>query len=69
MSCKKPCPSILVRPCRTIVDDKFVVLVEQLPPGQTVTIHSLLHSEDDDYWEAFGHYISDDKGVVNGKVV
>lgn len=69
MSGKKPCPSIFIRPCRAIVDEKFVVLVQQLPPGQAVTIHALLHSEDEDFWEAFGHYTADDRGVVNGNNV
>lgn len=41
------------------------MLVQQLPTGQAVTIHALLHSEDNDFWEAFGHYIADDSGVVN----
>ncbi|XP_076120682.1 acyl-CoA thioesterase 19 [Alosa pseudoharengus] len=65
MSGKEPCPVIFVRPCRSSVDDNCVVLVQHLPPGLAVTIHALIHSEDDDFWEAFGHYISDDRGSVN----
>ncbi|XP_031419984.1 acyl-CoA thioesterase 19 [Clupea harengus] len=65
MAGKEPCPLIVVRPSRCIVDEKFLVLVQNLPPGLAVTVHALIHSEDDDFWEAFGHYISDDRGCVN----
>ncbi|XP_063053093.1 acyl-CoA thioesterase 19 [Engraulis encrasicolus] len=65
MAGKDPCPLIVVRPYRSSVDDKLVVLVEKLPPRLEVTLHALLHSEDGDFWEAFGHYVSDDKGCVD----
>ncbi|GLD48233.1 acyl-coenzyme A thioesterase 4-like isoform X1 [Lates japonicus] len=58
-------PILSVFPSRALVDEKFKVLVENLPPGCPVTIHSLHHSEDQDYWEAYGHYISDDRGKVS----
>ena len=69
MAGKEPCPLIVVRPSRCIVDEKFLVLVQNLPPGLAVTVHALIHSEDDDFWEAFGHYISDDRGCVNGRLI
>lgn len=43
------------------------MLVENLPPGSPVTLHSLHHSEDKDYWESYGHYVSDHKGIVSGE--
>ncbi|XP_070785453.1 peroxisomal succinyl-coenzyme A thioesterase-like [Enoplosus armatus] len=59
-------PLILsVRPTRALVDEKFKVWVENLPPGSPVTLHSLHCSEDKDFWEAYGHYISDHRGTVS----
>nr|XP_046235351.1 acyl-coenzyme A thioesterase 5-like [Scatophagus argus]XP_046235353.1 acyl-coenzyme A thioesterase 5-like [Scatophagus argus] len=60
------CPPILsVHPTRGLVDETFKVVVENLPPGRPVTLHSLHQSEDKDYWEAYGHYISDHRGMVS----
>lgn len=58
-------PYLSAHPARALVDEKIKVLVENLPPGLQVTLHSLHHSEDKDYWEAFGHYISNHRGVVS----
>ncbi|CAG04136.1 unnamed protein product [Tetraodon nigroviridis] len=58
-------PYLSAHPARALVDEKIKVLVENLPPGLPVTLHSLHHSEDKDYWEAFGHYVSDHRGVVS----
>ncbi|XP_067437483.1 peroxisomal succinyl-coenzyme A thioesterase-like isoform X1 [Thunnus thynnus] len=58
-------PILSVLPTRALVDEKFKVLVENLPAGSPVTLHSLHHSEDKDYWEAYAHYISDHKGTVS----
>ncbi|XP_040004924.1 peroxisomal succinyl-coenzyme A thioesterase-like [Xiphias gladius] len=58
-------PILSVLPIRALVDEKFKVLVENLPPGSPVTIRSLHHSEDRDYWEAYGHFISDHRGTVS----
>lgn len=60
-------PILSVSPSRALVDEKFQVLVENLPPGSPVTLHSLHCSEDRDYWESYGHYISDHKGIVSGE--
>ncbi|XP_045928585.1 peroxisomal succinyl-coenzyme A thioesterase-like isoform X1 [Micropterus dolomieu] len=57
-------PILSVLPSRALVDQKFKVVVENLPPGSPVTLHSLHHSEENDFWEAFGHYISDHGGTV-----
>ncbi|CAL8386321.1 peroxisomal succinyl-coenzyme A thioesterase isoform X1 [Gadus morhua] len=53
-----------VHPSRGLVDEKFRVEVENLPPACPVTLHCLHRSEDQDHWEAFGHYCSDHSGTV-----
>ncbi|XP_041636232.1 peroxisomal succinyl-coenzyme A thioesterase-like [Cheilinus undulatus] len=58
-------PVLSVRPTRALVDEMFKVVVENLPPASPVTLHSLHFSEDKDYWEAYGHYMSDHRGTVN----
>ncbi|XP_023147546.1 acyl-coenzyme A thioesterase 1-like isoform X2 [Amphiprion ocellaris] len=58
-------PIVSVLPTRGLVDEKFKVLVENLPPGRPVTVRSLHHSDNDHYWEAFGFYTSDHRGTVN----
>ncbi|XP_046878753.1 acyl-CoA thioesterase 18 isoform X1 [Hypomesus transpacificus] len=57
-------PFLSVQPTRALVDEKVQVVVKNLTQGLAVTLHSLHQSEDNDYWEAFGHYISDDSGTV-----
>ncbi|XP_076731798.1 acyl-coenzyme A thioesterase 1 isoform X1 [Maylandia zebra] len=58
-------PILSVTPSRALVDEKFKVLVENLPPGYPVTVRSLHNSEDKHDWEAYGHYVSDHSGVVS----
>nr|XP_023694720.1 acyl-coenzyme A thioesterase 4-like isoform X1 [Paramormyrops kingsleyae] len=58
------CPLLEVRPSRGLVDEKFQIAVENLPPAHKVTLHSLHQSEDGDFWEAFGFYVSDADGRV-----
>ncbi|CAB1331604.1 unnamed protein product [Coregonus sp. 'balchen'] len=57
-------PVMTVKPSRALFDEKFHVVVGNLPPTQEVTLHSLHQSEDTDYWEAFGHYVSDAQGRI-----
>ncbi|XP_028813581.1 acyl-CoA thioesterase 19 isoform X2 [Denticeps clupeoides] len=64
MSGRQPCPVLSVHPTRALVDEGFAVMVEMLPPGFAVTLRALIHSEDNDFWEAYGHYVSDDTGCV-----
>ncbi|XP_024148106.1 acyl-coenzyme A thioesterase 1 [Oryzias melastigma] len=58
-------PVLSVQPSRALVDEKFSVQVENLPPGCPVTVRSLYQSEDKDFWEAYGHYVSDHRGTVS----
>lgn len=60
------CPLLSVQPSRAQVDEKVQIVVMNLLPNQKVTLHSLHQSEDKDFWEAFGHYISDEYGTVTG---
>ncbi|XP_029017024.1 peroxisomal succinyl-coenzyme A thioesterase-like isoform X2 [Betta splendens] len=62
---QSPRPILSVAPIRALVDEKFKVSVENLPPAAPVTVHSLHQSEDQDCWEAYGHYISDHRGTVS----
>ncbi|KAM8908393.1 acyl-coenzyme A thioesterase 1-like isoform 2-T2 [Spinachia spinachia] len=58
-------PVLSVVPSRALVDEAFRVSVQNLPPGCAVTLHSLHRSEEEDLWEAFGHYVSDQNGSVS----
>ncbi|KAM3588164.1 uncharacterized protein V6R79_023117 [Siganus canaliculatus] len=58
-------PLLSVHPVRALVDETLTVTVENLDPGSAVTLHSLHQSEDKDYWEAYGHYVSDHRGSVS----
>ncbi|KAG1953515.1 acyl-coenzyme A thioesterase 1-like isoform X2 [Pimephales promelas] len=61
---KGTCPLLSVQPCRGLLDEKFQIVIMNLLPNQEVTIYCLHQSEDKDFWEAFGHYISDEHGTV-----
>ncbi|XP_043092930.1 bile acid-CoA:amino acid N-acyltransferase-like [Puntigrus tetrazona] len=62
----RTCPLLSVQPRRGLVDEKFQFAVTNLKPNQKVTLHSLHQSDDRDFWEAFGHYVSDEQGSVTG---
>lgn len=59
-----PRPLLSVCPLRCMADEQFEVRVQCLVPAVRVTLHALLQSEDGDFWEAFGHYVSNDLGTV-----
>lgn len=48
------------------MDEKFVARVQNVLPGLQLTVHALHKCEDGHSWEAFGHYISDATGTVDG---
>uniref|UniRef100_A0A8C4RUK5 Bile acid-CoA:amino acid N-acyltransferase-like n=1 Tax=Erpetoichthys calabaricus TaxID=27687 RepID=A0A8C4RUK5_ERPCA len=58
-------PKIIAQPTRGLVDEKIYIRVSNLIPNKKFTLRCLLQSEDKDLWHAYGHYISDDIGVVN----
>lgn len=55
-----------VHPSRALVDEEFVILVQNVPPGSPMTLHALHCSEDGHRWEACGHYVADSSGSING---
>ncbi|XP_061617340.1 peroxisomal succinyl-coenzyme A thioesterase-like [Phyllopteryx taeniolatus] len=65
MSQAAPPPILSLAPTRALVDEAFRVRVENLPPGAPVTLRCLHQSEDKDFWEAYGHYVSDATGTVS----
>uniref|UniRef100_A0A672F9P0 Acyl-CoA thioesterase 19 n=1 Tax=Salarias fasciatus TaxID=181472 RepID=A0A672F9P0_SALFA len=54
-----------VNPSRGLMDEKFVILVQNAPPGSELTVHALHQCDDGHGWDAFAHYISDATGRVN----
>uniref|UniRef100_A0A3B4Y3S2 Acyl-coenzyme A thioesterase 4-like n=1 Tax=Seriola lalandi dorsalis TaxID=1841481 RepID=A0A3B4Y3S2_SERLL len=62
---KQCCVKLSVQPSRGLMDEKFVVLVQSVPPGFQLTVHALHQCEDGHSWEAFGHYTADASGNVN----
>ncbi|KAM3608858.1 uncharacterized protein V6R79_005767 [Siganus canaliculatus] len=65
MDMNQDCVKLSVHPTRGLVDEKFLVLVQNAPPGFPLTVHALHHCEDGHSWEAFGHYTSSAAGTVN----
>uniref|UniRef100_A0A1A7XC34 Acyl-CoA thioesterase 19 n=1 Tax=Iconisemion striatum TaxID=60296 RepID=A0A1A7XC34_9TELE len=54
-----------VQPSRGLMDEKFVVIVQNADPGSQLTVHALHQCEDGHSWQAFAHYIADATGTVN----
>ncbi|XP_029008250.1 acyl-coenzyme A thioesterase 3-like [Betta splendens] len=65
MEGKKRPVKLSVHPSRGLVDEKFTVLVQNVPPGFQLTVHALHQCEDGHSWHAFGHYTADSTGAVN----
>uniref|UniRef100_A0A3Q4BTR7 Uncharacterized protein n=1 Tax=Mola mola TaxID=94237 RepID=A0A3Q4BTR7_MOLML len=65
MDRQKCCVKLSVRPSRGLLDEKFAVLVQNVPPGFQLTVHARHKCEDGHSWEAFGHYTADASGTVN----
>ncbi|XP_051979375.1 acyl-CoA thioesterase 19 [Xyrauchen texanus] len=57
-------PLLSVHPSSCLVDEEIQVQVEHLHADSKITLHTLIHSDDGDDWEAFGHYTSDSSGTV-----
>lgn len=66
MEMKQCIVKLMVQPSRGLIDEKFIVLVQKVPPGFQLTVHALHKCEDGHSWEAFGHYTSNATGTVNG---
>ncbi|XP_042338572.1 acyl-coenzyme A thioesterase 1-like, partial [Plectropomus leopardus] len=57
--------TLSVQPSRGLVDEKFIVLVQNVFPGLQLTVHALHQCEQRDCWEAFAHYTANANGTVN----
>ncbi|KAL7403380.1 hypothetical protein ABVT39_028280 [Epinephelus coioides] len=65
MDIKQYCVKLSVKPSRGLMDEVFIVLVQNVFPGFQLTIHALHQCEDGHSWEAFGHYTANASGTVN----
>ena len=63
---RKQCVSLSVQPSRGLMDQKFIVLVQNILPGFKLTVHAFHQCEEGNKWEAYGHYTADATGTVNG---
>ncbi|XP_051889567.1 acyl-coenzyme A thioesterase 5-like isoform X2 [Pristis pectinata] len=57
-------PKIKAEPARGLVDEPVKLEITHLVPNQQITLHSQLLSEDNDWWMAYAHYVSDSEGSV-----
>ncbi|XP_038163479.1 peroxisomal succinyl-coenzyme A thioesterase-like [Cyprinodon tularosa] len=62
---KQCCVTLSVQPSRGLVDEKFIVLVQNALPSSQLTIRALHQCEDGHSWHSFAHYTSDATGAVN----
>ncbi|KAI3370573.1 hypothetical protein L3Q82_007142 [Scortum barcoo] len=65
MDIQPSCVKLSVQPSRGLMDEKFVVLVQNATPGFQLTVHALHQCEDGHSWEAFAHYTANATGTVN----
>uniref|UniRef100_A0A7N8YLX9 Peroxisomal succinyl-coenzyme A thioesterase-like n=1 Tax=Mastacembelus armatus TaxID=205130 RepID=A0A7N8YLX9_9TELE len=61
----KSCVNLWVQPTRGLMDEKFVVLVQNVLPGSQLTVRAFHRCEDGHSWEAFAHYNANTSGTVN----
>lgn len=66
MDSSRPLVQLSVHPTRGLMDEKISIIVQNAPPGLQLTVSGLHHCEDGHSWEAFGHYLSDATGTVDG---
>ncbi|XP_074489667.1 peroxisomal succinyl-coenzyme A thioesterase-like isoform X2 [Sebastes fasciatus] len=65
MDRKQGCVKLSVEPSRGLMDEKFIVLVQNVFPGSQLTIYALYQCDDGHSWEAFAHYTANTTGTVN----
>ncbi|KAM9753425.1 peroxisomal succinyl-coenzyme A thioesterase-like isoform 1-T1 [Menidia menidia] len=65
MEGKQCCVKLSVQPSRGQVDEKLLVLVQNVPPGLPLTVRAAHQCEDGHSWHAFAHYNADATGTVN----
>ncbi|CAN9498826.1 unnamed protein product [Ophioblennius macclurei] len=59
------CLQLSVSPSQGLVDEQFVILVQNARPCSQLTVHSFHQCDDGHSWDAFAHYMSDATGNVN----
>uniref|UniRef100_A0A7N8Y3M7 Peroxisomal succinyl-coenzyme A thioesterase-like n=1 Tax=Mastacembelus armatus TaxID=205130 RepID=A0A7N8Y3M7_9TELE len=62
---RESCVNLWVQPTRGLMDEKFVVLVQNVLPGSQLTVRAFHRCEDGHSWEAFAHYNANTSGTVN----
>ncbi|KAM8892687.1 peroxisomal succinyl-coenzyme A thioesterase-like isoform 1-T2 [Spinachia spinachia] len=65
MDGKQCCVKLSVHPSRGLVDEKFLILVQNVLPGFQLTVYAFYRCEDGHRWEAFAHYTANASGTVN----
>ncbi|XP_037623888.1 peroxisomal succinyl-coenzyme A thioesterase-like isoform X1 [Sebastes umbrosus] len=65
MDRKQCCVKLSVEPSRGLMDEKFVVLVQNVFPGSQLTVYALYQCEGGYSWESFAHYTANATGTVN----
>ncbi|XP_038868241.1 acyl-coenzyme A thioesterase 1-like isoform X2 [Salvelinus namaycush] len=61
----RPVPFLTAKPNRALIDEPITLEGRHLPPHSPITVCARMHNEDGDLWEAFSHYNTDGRGVVN----
>lgn len=61
----RPAPFLTAKPNRALIDEPITLEGRHLPPHSPITVRARMHNEDGDLWEAFSHYNTDGRGVVN----
>ncbi|XP_077598991.1 peroxisomal succinyl-coenzyme A thioesterase-like isoform X1 [Stigmatopora nigra] len=54
-----------VTPCRGLVDEKLVILVQSTLPGARLTLRAFHRCDDGHEWEAFAHYLTNATGCLD----
>ncbi|XP_075945918.1 uncharacterized protein LOC142947931 [Anarhichas minor] len=65
MDRKQCCVKLSVQPSRGLMDEKFIVLVQNVLPGSQLTVYAFYQCEGGHSWEAFAHYTANAAGTVN----
>ncbi|XP_037308192.2 acyl-coenzyme A thioesterase 1-like isoform X2 [Pungitius pungitius] len=65
MDRKQRCVKLSVQPSRGLMDEKFLVLVQNVLPGFQLTVYAFYRCDDGHSWEAFAHYTANASGTVN----
>ncbi|XP_031135636.1 peroxisomal succinyl-coenzyme A thioesterase-like isoform X1 [Sander lucioperca] len=65
MDRKQCCVKLSVQPSRGLMDEKFIILVQNVFPGFQLTLHALYKCDDGHSWEAFAHHAASAIGTVN----